>query len=55
MDSFRSCPRVPNEESATKPEKKETRARRGNPQLSPLEMIMQKMEYMELQMHNGEE
>ncbi len=51
MDSFRLCPRVPSEESNTKPDMEETRETGGNHLLTEfqIQIIRQKLELMKLE------
>ena len=49
VDSFRLYPRVSSEESNTKPDTEETGTAGRNHQPSKFEIIMQKLEQMELQ------
>ena len=51
---FRGNPSLPSEESDTDPDMEETRATGGNHPLTKLEVLMQKMEWMELQASAGD-
>lgn len=49
VERFRGYPSLPSDKSENKPDMTETGALGGNPQFTPLQVIMQKMEHMELQ------
>ena len=49
VERFRGYPSLPSDKSENKPDMTETGALGGNPQFTPLPVIMQKMEHMELQ------
>ena len=51
---FKGNPSLPSEESDTDPDMEETRATGGNHPLTKLEVLMQKMEWMELQASAGD-
>lgn len=49
MERYRGYPSLPSDKSEKEPDMTKTGATGGNPQLTPLQVIMQKMEHMELQ------